>query len=214
MVFPLTLVYKAWLEVDGYTLSSCAQSLEEDSSETLQLFFPAFSPDLEAVSFGRKFEITSREIFTLFDAMPTDIHSTMRDRNRLPIGYEIHEQDPETSKAKASAGGFPLVLVKPDQSMTERQIAILSGGRIQVSPDVVGKSTVIHCAVFYPEVALMSSDPLGEFSLHAVGEDGSSLRHVKLPHCRLKGSKLPPRTGRGLSLAIKYSLDDIQVTPL
>lgn len=215
MVFPLSQVYKAWLEVDGYTLPTCASSLEEDSSETLQLYFPASSPELEAVSFGRKFQITSREIFSLFDAMPSATDGgVMRDRNRMPPGYEIHEQDPATSKAKASAGGLPLKLVRPYSIEAERQIAIKEGGTIQISPDVVGKTVVIHCPIFYPEVALMSGDPLEEFALHSVGEDGSGVCHVKLPHCRLKEGKLPRRVNRGYSLSIHYGLEDMELTRL
>ena len=214
MVFPLAQVHRAWLEVDGYTLPVCASSLEEDSSETLQLYFPASSPELEAVSFGRKFQIVSREIFNLFDALPASEFGIMRDRNRMPPGYEIHEQDPSTSKAKASAGNLSLRLVKPNEIEGERQIAIQDGGRIRVSPDVVGKTVLIHCPIFYPEVALMSESPLEEFTLHSVGDSGSGLSHVKLPHCRLKEGKLPLRIDRGYSLSIHYSLSEMELTEL
>lgn len=207
-MLPLVQVSRVWLEVDGYTLPDCAQynQIQELPSEILQLTLPAFSPELLAVSFGRKFTVTAKHYSTVLEITPSGTTGKAIDRNKMPPGYEIHQQDPATSQAKASVGRTILKLVRPGHISGDSQIAILAGGEVEVSENLIGLPIAIQCPIVYPEVALMSEEPLGEFIVHIVGKGDEGLTYLKLPHCRLPdNARIQTR-----SLSIKYSLQGME----
>lgn len=207
-MLPLIQISRVWLEVDGYTLPDCAMynQIQELPSEILQLTLPAFSPELLAVSFGRRFTIEAKHYSTVLEITPTGTRGFPGDRNQMPLGYEIHEQDPATSTAKACVGRTVLTLVKPGEITGDSQIAIAKGGEIECSENLIGLPIVIHCPIVYPEVAMMSQEPLGEFTLHVVGKGDQGLTYLKMPHCKLPDNlRIQTR-----SLRIQYSLKDME----
>jgi hypothetical protein len=219
-LFPLSLPFRAWLEVDGYTLPYCARYKDiEISDSSLQLKFAASGGELEAVSFGRKFTVKALEATTVLELQPTGRTGQLVDRYGN-TGYTLAAQDPATTTAKANGlladRSSALVFVAPGQATGKQQLAILDGGKVELSDDLSRHERIIvQCPVLYPAVAQMSNDPLDTLTVHLVGRASDhTYAYVRIPECRLPEGRLPKQGQPVRLISLLFDRDRIETRPL
>lgn len=177
----ISKVLKAWLEIvddPPIVVPAFAQASSvtvNTTDGTLYMEFAAITAELDAVAAGKKYEVRSGYASTtMLELTPVSTTATAKDV-RKSAAYEIEEQDPENTSALAflpppagTTEATPLEIVAVGQVKGKNQIAIASGGKCEVSSNLIGKTIKIQMPVSYPEVVLISQKPIELITAHLV----------------------------------------------
>jgi hypothetical protein len=146
----------------------------------VQLVFPSASgAKLDAVLLGRKFTCTDYHDTTLLEGTATRTGGRLKDRlGKTEYVLPVEDFTPDNTKILAvRQNGVPVqvVLGNPGEDTEEVRLLIKEDGSFVNSEALAGSTVTIHCPIYYPEVVLMSDDPITELKLHIVGRDGAGL---------------------------------------
>lgn len=219
-------VLKAWLEItDNPPLVVPALAIRNsvivNPSGTVSMYFKATTAELNAVVMGKRYEVqTSRSAIAMLELTPMTAEATAKDSYNKS-GYIIEAQDPATTTALAflppppnSDRGTSLEIVQYDKVQASNQIAIANGGKCRVSSNLIGSTIKIRMPVIYPEVVLVSQEPINNITAHLVVEwADSSIKYVGLLGS-LEQSSNANLQSRERQITLRFDLGEVKVEAL
>lgn len=200
--------FRAWLEVSDCSVPVCAhyQEIQLLANDQIELSFnrTASSAELDAVLMGRLFTLTSREDVATLEAKPNARVGQFQDRLGGK-GYAIHNQIPETTptaKVFACLDDAQARVAVVSKITGDRQICIYEGGKFIVSADLVNIPLLARIPVTYPQIVMMSEDPIEMLTMHLVGKaSNQTVQYICLKECRLVPLPRNERKDRTIRLA-------------
>jgi len=218
-MLPFARYIRAWLEIDSQAIEPCALYENIQVSETsVQLVFPsASSAKLDAVLLGRKFTCTDYHDTTLLEGVATRTGGQLKDRLEK-IEYILPVQDftPDNTKILAvRQNGIPVQvsLGDPREDTEEVRLLIKEDGSFINSELLAGSTITIHCPIYYPEVVLMSDEPITELKLRIVGRDGGGLLLYAGMDVRLQPG-VPALSDDSKILKLDFDMEAVRLEPL
>lgn len=158
-------------------------------------------PELTPVLQGQKFLAQNSQFVGNFECSSTGLNGKLK-----PVSsgraFSIDEND--LAEAQLSAYYLPnpeatqaIEVEVVDRIVKSNQVVIQPGGKIEVSPNLVGKHLKVRC--IYPRIVVFSKEPITTITVHFVGVwQDESIRYATAEGCEREDSS-------GTTLKLRFS---------
>jgi hypothetical protein len=205
--------------MDSQAIEPCA--LYENiqvSGTSVQLVFPsASSAKLDALLLGRKFACTDYHDTTLLEGFATGSGGRLKDRlGKVEYVLPVQDFAPDNTKILAvRQNGVPVqvALGDPGEDTDEVRLLIKDDGSFINSETLAGSTVTIHCPIYYPEVVLMSDEPITDLKLHIIGRDGAGLLLYAGMEVRLQPG-VPSVSEDTKVLKLDFDMEAVKLEPM
>ncbi len=189
-------IVQLWLSVGGEALDypgiPSRSSIDLETGK-LVAEFPVEAVEVDSIAAKKQFRIDRDfELPVLLHCTPRSEIAQLVDDSGL-TGYEIPKQEAATTKAIAwietplpvnpknqdSPTHSTSLLAVVDEITGDGQVVVGEGGVIQVSRDLIGKTVRVRLMAFCDRRVVRLLEPLTEFYLHAVIQEGSETKYLQ-----------------------------------